>query len=137
MTATKETEKDHAKEQAQMQLESIREMVATLNHAREGGTTEAIEEAEQTIRDDALSIEVRSQWHDPCSNNDFRSGEYRICLCTGGPACQIIGELNEHSEAESARLEYQDWGTPWTDYPVNNADEEILLQYANCFYFRE
>ena len=49
MTATKETEKDHAKEQAQMQLESIREMVATLNHAREGGTTEAIEEAEQTV----------------------------------------------------------------------------------------
>ncbi len=54
---------------------------------------------------------------------------------TGGPATRIIGELNEHGEPTRARLQVQDWGTPWTDY--RGGDQETLLTYARCFYFGE
>jgi hypothetical protein len=55
-------------------------------------------------------------------------------LTTGGPAVRIIGEL-DGGEVESARLEVQDWGTPWTEHCTTGDDNEALLSYARCFYF--
>jgi len=31
-----------------------------------------------------------------------------ILLCTGGPVVRIVGDLSQHHEPDSARLEYQD-----------------------------
>src|SRR3989304_3914771 len=100
---------DRAESQAKAQLESIREMVAALE------ADEQIEgqDAREAIEEDPLSVEVRSDWHEPGGDSD--PGEYCILLCTGGPAVRIIGRLDTHSEPPSARLQYQDWGTPWIE----------------------
>ena len=130
--ATKE-DTDRAETQAKAQLESIREMVTALKKADAGGTENERDEARQTIEEDALSVEVRSDWHEPGGDSD--PGEYRILLCTGGPAVRIIGELSAYNEPETAELEYQDWFTPWEPLMLEPSDEEILLTYARSFYF--
>lgn len=91
------------------------------------------DEAEQRIQEDPLSVEVRGDWHTP-GDSDSEPTEFRILLATGGPAVRIIGELN-NGEPSSARLQVQDWFTPWTDYL--EADGEVLLTYCRCFCFGE
>ena len=106
------------------------------------GECESREDAEQRIHEDALSVEVRSDWYTPGQLNDASApSEFKILLTTGGPALQMRGELNEHGEPSRARLEYQDWGTPWTqlvcDSEGNVVSQGVLLAYARCFYFGE
>ena len=48
---------------------------------------------------------------------------------------QIIGELDDHNEPQSARLQYQDWLTEWFDYPLADGEEETLMKYAQQFSF--
>lgn len=156
MTNVKTEDKwQNAREQAQAQFELIREMVQDLEWAEsEADSDDTFTQARQRILEDALSVEVRSGWYNP----DGRSGklgalqsdpaEYRILLCTGGPAVQITGKLSEHVEPETARLEIQDWFLPWTEYrPSWNSEtmyaakqqepQDVLLAYARQFYFGE
>lgn len=98
------------------------------------GDCESYDDAEQRIHEDALSVEVRSDWHNPCDDSECPS-EFRILLCTGGPAVQIRGELGDHGQPERAWLEYQDWGTPWTERVNQPGDMLALLTYAGAFYF--
>ena len=147
-----------AKRQGQAQFDSIKEMVEALratDRTDKEGSTEwdrKREEAQRAIEEDALSVQVRSGWYSPMAGrNVVAPEEYEILLCTGGPACRIIGELSEHGEPETARLEVQDWFQPWTAMrplvkpeapgecgPYGSYDSEpILLEYARCFYFGE
>lgn len=99
------------------------------------GDCESRENAERRILEDALSVEVRSAWR--TLQDDPVDTEFRILLCTGGPAVQIRGELNRYGEPERAWIEYQDWGTPWTERANDIGDEMALLEYARCFWFGE
>jgi len=127
------TEKNHAKEQARAQLDSITEMVKALKNGEE---IDGQDPAER-IHEDPLSVEVRSDWHSPGDGND-KSTEYMILLCTGGPAVRIIGELDEYGQPETAKIEYQDWFTPWVRYANTSSEEdETLLTYARQFYYGE
>lgn len=96
---------------------------------------ESQEDAEQRILEDALSVEVRSDWHAPGDDNE--PSEFRILLCTGGPAVQIRGELDNYREPCRAWLEFQDWGTPWTERVNREGDQDALIEYASRFYFGE
>ena len=130
------TDTSDAANQAQAQFESIKEMVGDLRAGRENDNESQMEAAEQRIHDDALSVEVRSEWHKPGS--ETYAAEYQILLCTGGPAVQIVGDVNEHNEPGTARLQHQDWFQPWSDWVGNCAAvESVLLDYARCFYFGE
>ena len=160
-----------AKQQGQAQFDSIREMVEWLSgwieyeegqdvtppdrgqswwyhkNAPDGdwfnSKDEALDAARQAIEEDALSIEVRTGWYSPGARDpDTKPAAYRILLCTGGPAVQIIGELSKHGEPETARMQVQDWFQPWTDFrpqvgPDDYDSEPILLAYAQCFCFGE
>lgn len=161
-------EKDtRAKDQAKAQLESIVDMVKRLKHCqdcdgeeceltdreiyaginlsyKEGdqATEEERQEyhneeaARQSIQEDPLSVQIRGGWHNPGEKDEAM--EYEILLCTGGPACRIMGELGEHNEPDTAVIEYQDWFTPWETYHNTNGDEDTaLLFYARQFYFEE
>jgi hypothetical protein len=138
---SQENEQERASDQAMAQFESIREMVEELESAMEARDEDAsslalelvVEKAEQRIREDALSVEVRSDWHSPGAESE--DTEFTILLCTGGPAVRIIGELNQWQEPESARIEYQDWFTKWTEMPLTSDEERIVLVYCSCFYF--
>lgn len=61
------------------------------------------DQAREAIAQDALSVEIRSDWHTPGSEGE--AGQYMILLCTGGPACRIVGDLNEYKEPETAKEE--------------------------------
>lgn len=91
--------------------------------------------AHQDIRKDPLFVEVRSGWHSPGYIKDPE--EYRILLRTGGPAVMIEGRLDMDWEPDSARLLYQDWGTPWEELILDDGDYQVLLTYASQFYFGE
>lgn len=130
-------EKDYAREQAKAQLESIIEMVQAVYDADNANDDNAAEEARETIQNDPLSVEVRSAWGTP--GEEMKPAEFNILLCTGGPAVRIMGELDKYSQPDRAWIQYQDWGTPWTDYVPSMANEanESLLAYCHQFYFGE
>lgn len=127
-------EKDtkHAKAQAKTQLSSIKELVKALKKADKKDNSEARESAQQAILEDVLSVELRSGWS--TNPEEFEVAEYKILLCWGGPAVQIVGEL-DNSYPSTAVLQYQDWGIPWTDYRITAEEEKILIEYASQFYF--
>jgi hypothetical protein len=97
------------------------------------GDCKSDDEARERIQEDALSIEVRSDWTTP--GETMKAEEFCILLSTGGPATRIRGELDEHGEPQRAWLEAQDWFQPWTQF--FGADQATLLAYARCFYFGE
>jgi hypothetical protein len=120
----------YAKEQGQAQYDSIREMVAHLND--DPGN----DRAREAILEDALSVHVRTGWHEPGTDDELE--EFEILLCWGGgPAARLIGRLNRYSEPLTVRMQVQDWFEPWTDFYPNAVkdDEDALLTYARCFYF--
>ena len=129
---------EHAKKQAKAQIKSIVEMVTALQEAEENDDEAAREVAYETIMENPLSVEVR-EWHSPGAD-DYRGKptDYRVLLCTGGPACQIVGGLNRWGEPETATAQYQDWFTPWINYNGTTQEEEdALLRYTQCFWYGE
>jgi hypothetical protein len=113
------------------ELEELRE----LEEAANGNESE--DEARERIQEDALEVQVRSGWYNPCSKSEGDSPEeFYILLCTGGPAVRIMGKLNDYCEPCRAWIQAQDWGTPWFDC-VGIIDQDTLLQYCRQFYFGE
>lgn len=90
------------------------------------------DEARQVIQEDPLEVQVRSDWTNP--GETLEASEFMILLCTGGPAVRIVGELNRGQPCR-AWLEYQDWGTGWTQY--FGARSDTLCEYASNFFFGE
>jgi hypothetical protein len=109
------------------------EELAELRAAK--GEYESREDVEQRIQEYPLSVEVRSDWHEVGGDNT--PGEFRILLTTGGPALQILGELDEHGTPTRAYMQMQDWGTSWTDFFPGSGSGEVLLTFAQQFYFGE
>ena len=149
-------EDNRARDQAKAQLEGIMEMVKALNvdydrleELKSSDDVETLdelgqlildsngcenrEEAEQVIQEDPLSVQVRSGWFPPDWNRDAWPDpeEFEILLCTGGPAVRIIGDLPPNR----AWIQYQDWLTPWTNYPLTSEEESAVLEYCQQFYF--
>ena len=99
----------------------------------DGEQQESAEKVRERIEESPLSVEVRSGWYTPggeCEPEDFA-----ILLSTGGPALRVRGELDGARQPCRAWLEYQDWGTPWTQY--FNVEQDTLVRFASCFYFGE
>jgi len=110
------------------ELEELAELEAA------AGDCESEDDARERITCDALSVEVRSDWHSV--GGDSEPTEFRIVLCTGGPHVQMVGELAQ-GEPSRAWLEYSDWGTGLTERVNHDGDQDALLAYARQFYFGE
>jgi len=77
----------------------------------------------------------------------MKAEEFKILLSWGGPACQIIGNLDQNHQPTGIEIQYQDWGTPWESLVLNphyadlniniTNDTEALEWFCNCFYFGE
>lgn len=98
------------------------------------GDCDGEDDARQRIQEDPLSVEVREDWKNP--GEESSPSEFKILLCTGGPAVRIMGDLDEYMQPCRAYIQYQDWGTPWTDY-VGHGCNSSLLAYCQQFYFGE
>ena len=113
--------------QAAAQYAAIVQLLADLDAAED---SDAAYQHMQRIADHPLHVLVRSDWTLP--GDSMEAAEYQILLCTGGPAVRIVGELDRGTPC-SARLEYQDWDTPWL--PYFGALPAVLCDYAANFYF--
>jgi hypothetical protein len=159
MTDTFDTKEQTAAEaQAQAQYESICSMLDAVevdydrleelkeSMGSEDWTTDDLEELEmlqadagectdeddarQRISEDPLEVTVRSGW--VSQGDKMTADDFQILLCTGGPAVRIMGELDQYGTPCRAWMEYQDWGTPWTQY--FGAEQKRLLAYAQNFF---
>jgi hypothetical protein len=135
---------ERAAQQAGIQLASIEDLVACLEHAEScdnpacgADCPHDVDEARAAITDDALTVEVRSDWHSVGAVEAAKPTHYKILLCWGGPAVQIIGTLDACNQPDSATLLYQDWFTEWTNYPLTDAEVETLVKYAREYYYDE
>jgi hypothetical protein len=90
------------------------------------------DDATDRIQESPLEVSVRSGWHSPGSSPE--PDEYQILLTTGGPAARITGNLDNFGQPCSARLERQDWGTPWVTHQ-SHYSSPALLTYAEQFHF--
>jgi len=146
MTTTATVE-NHALDNAKAKLESIiswyREYETVTNvpdndpDAR--NEDDIREEAEQSV----LSIEVRqSCWQ--TLGSGLKASQGRLLLTFGGPACQIITDLDEHGEPSgNVEIQYQDWFKPWEGYwPSDDVDDAsndevraALEWYVGLFFF--
>lgn len=148
MTTETTTEKTHAEQNAEGHAESILELYQAYTALDEGAETATAEgdeftdadEVRERVQESALSVEVRGAWYTPGDEDGAKPTEYQVLLSTGGPALRIVGDLNGYSEPDGeARLQHQDWGTPWTDYTPDVAEddewEDALAWFVGCFYF--
>ena len=145
------TNTDHAREQAEAQMEHIRQLMDWHSHANKCESSrkcdhdlEAVSDygltfnesfdadaARQAIDETPLSIEVRGGWLPVGTYEPDMPTDYRILLCTGGTAVRIVGWLDGYGNPETARLEYQDWFIPWTEF----TSDYVLLNFASMFFY--
>lgn len=92
---------------------------------------ETYETIREEIQESPLSLQVRSDWED--LGTDLQAGEFCILLSTGGPALRIVGDLGRFNCPQNSRMEYQDWGTPWTEYRAIGSG--VLDAWAAQFYW--
>lgn len=123
--------KETAEDDTHTMQDGAQELLGLLEAA---GDCADADDARSRIEEDPLSVEVRSGWHAP--GGEAQDEEFTILLCTGGPACRIIGDLDRGEPCEP-HLEHQDWYTPWTELPLTTDEEADVLAYCRCFYFGE
>ncbi len=92
-----------------------------------------VEQIEEEARQQVLSVEVRTGWHTP-SDPPSQPEEGCLLLSTGGPALRVLVDLDD-GEPYQCTLQHQDWGTPWIDLPLSEADDEALCWFAALFYY--
>ena len=136
----KTKEKNHALQNAIGHIESIVEDYENFNYIDSLNVTcnedyEKQEEIKENILNSALSIEFRSGW--TSNPNQLEIEEFKILLTWGGPALRVIGELDQYKQPENIKMQFQDWGTFWTDFEITENQQEALNWFCNCFYFGE
>lgn len=121
----------HAIENAANWYATIQEQLQALKLACDANDDNAYETAHEAIQESPLSVDVRNGWHSVGAQAEPE--EFQILLTTGGPALRIVGKLGLFNCPENSRLEWQDWGTPWTECTF--ADSAILDSWAAQFWF--
>jgi hypothetical protein len=134
MSTAEKTGLDHAEQNAKGHLDTMVEAFKGMKLLEsgesesvtvDGDTFEDADDLREYIEQQALSVEVRNDWHS--IGGDADPAEFRILLTTGGPALQVYGKLGMHGVVEDVSLQLQDWFTPWTNHE--------LEWFASLFYF--
>ncbi len=108
--------------EAEAVMDSIREFYAAWEEAEDE------EDLLQQMREYPAGYAVRSGWS--AIGEALAPSEYALTICGGGPAVRIIGSLDLDGDAFTARLEYADWDTIWTELRLVYDDEQTLLWFA-------
>ena len=140
-TTTRYSASDHALTNCKGQLENIIELYKLSQQEADWNDERDIEEE---ARDMALDVCYRSQdWVEVGRNESFEPTQGRILLTTGGPACQVVCEL-ENNWPTNPEIQWQDWGTPWTTPSIQRELEldfeladSALEWFINLFYWGE
>jgi hypothetical protein len=125
---------NHAEQNAKGWLQEIVSLVSQLDSTVTLSTE--YDEVEQRIQESPLSVMVRTGWFRPGALGDAELDEYELLLTTGGPGLRLTGNLDDYGQPDDwPRLEYQDWGTPWTEYLPAREHREALQKFASVFYY--
>jgi hypothetical protein len=114
-------------QEAQAQLDEIQRLSNLLDADPDN------DDLQEELRGLALCQDVRTDWQS--IGQDLEPTQYRLLLCTGGPAVQVVGDLDEAGDPCTARLQRQDWLTPWEDVTLTEPEEEMLIWFAQSFYW--
>jgi len=129
MTTATMTKPDHAQECAAFYMTEISRLYRLFHRCDASGHDAWAQCLYERMQEMPLSVLMRGGWHAP--GEKPADSEYEILLCTGGPAVRITGDLCSYGEPNTATLECQDWGTPWTR--AREQDELALLDFARLF----
>ena len=144
MTTTTPTKQNHALTNCKGQLEDIIELYKLSQQAYKEGRGNDERDFIQEATDMALDVCWKSDdWQAVGSSEGFTPTKGRVLLTTGGPACQVICNLDGDYPSDP-EIQWQDWGTPWTTPSIQNElqlDFELadsaLEWFINLFYWGE
>tara|TARA_R100001463_G_scaffold24749_1_gene58946 strand:+ start:333 stop:779 length:447 start_codon:yes stop_codon:yes gene_type:complete len=146
MTTTTPTKPNHALTNCKGQLENIIELYE-LRDVCETAQYELYEKLGLGERD--IEEEARDMALDVCWKSDdwqavgaeLTPTKGRVLLSTGGPACQVICNLDGDSPSDP-EIQWQDWGTPWTTPSIKceleldfDTANDALEWFINLFYW--
>lgn len=131
MQTMQTTTTNHAAANAAAWCESILDQLDRLKVACDQSDDDTYETIRQEIQESPLELAVRSEWT-PLGEH-LEPSELCILLSTGGPALRIVGTLGRFNCPEDCRMEWQDWGTPWTEYRAIGS--AVLDSWAAQFYW--
>ena len=141
MTTSQQKKENHALNNANAHIKSMVENFEEISYLNSLNPTtqeqeERIEEITQEVLNAALSLEFRNGWYSDLYHlkGVTEPIEFKILLSWGGPALRIIGEIEENY-AVNPKLQFQDWGTYWTDFEITEDQQKALNWFCNCFYF--
>ena len=141
MTTTTPTKQNHALANCKGQLENIIDLYKRFNFDETLGALDK-EEIEELAKDEALDVCWKSDdWQ--AVGAELTPTKGRVLLTTGGPACQVVCDL-DGDVASNPEIQWQDWGTPWTTPSIQNElqlDFELadsaLEWFINLFWWGE
>ena len=129
MTTTTPTKPNHALTNCKGQLETIVELYMLRD--LDDDERDIIQEA----TDMALDVCWKSDdWQAVGSSEGFTPTKGRVLLTTGGPACQVVCDI-EDGYPVNPEIQWQDWGTPWTMSSFQS--EDALEWFINLFWWGE
>ena len=140
MTTTP-TKQNHAITNCKGQLENIIDLYKRFKFDETLGALDK-EEIEELAKDEALDVCWKSDdWQ--AVGAELTPTKGRVLLTTGGPACQVICNI-EDGYPSDPEIQWQDWGTPWTTPSIQcelELDFELadsaLEWFINLFYWGE
>ena len=140
MTTTP-TKQNHAITNCKGQLDNIIDLYKRFNFDETLGALDK-EEIEELAKDEALDVCWKSDdWQ--AVGAELTPTKGRVLLTTGGPACQVVCDL-DGDVASNPEIQWQDWGTPWTTPSIQNElqlDFELadsaLEWFINLFWWGE
>lgn len=98
----------------------------------DGDTFDNADDLRQRIEELPLSVQVRDGWYSP-GTESTGPDEFEILLSIGGPALRIYGDFYG-----SLSLQWQDWGTLWTDYrDITEEQEKAIAAFVELFWLGE
>ena len=126
------TKTNYALENAKGHMQSMVEDFKKDKHFFDIKDFDSQDELRENVLNSALSIQFRSGWETHYEN--FKAKEFEILLSWGGPALRVIGEITDYG-SKNPKIQFQDWGTPWTDFEITEDQQDALNWFCNCFYF--
>ena len=140
MTTTP-TKQNHALTNCKGQLENIIELYKLSQQEADWNDERDIEEE---ARDEALDVCWKSDdWQAIGAKEGFSPTKGRVLLTTGGPACQVVCDL-EDGYPVNPEIQWQDWGTPWPTPSIQceleldfDTANEALVWFINLFWWGE
>ena len=133
MTTSQTKKENHALNNAIGHIESMVEDFKKDQLFEKIKDYDAQDQLRESVLNSALCVEFRSGWYSSL-NDELVPEEFKILLTWGGPALRVIGELDNYGPV-NPKLQYQDWGTFWTDLEITEDQQESLNWFCNCFYF--